>query len=204
MLERPVPDFPGYFALENGTIKHPSGHIVTQYTNPDDYQMVRVTHGIMKYVHRLVASAFVVNPRPDIFIEVDHIDGDPMNNKPCNLRYLTHQLNMLSNRSLGCSFDKKFKKWCARVRVFGKLYNLGYYKTFLEAHKCSKVFRQIAFNMIYQKYVDEATRVGTNILREEPNLVPTPRGFTLPDSGARWARKVRAAYVLLRNLLQTS
>ena len=202
MLERPIPDCPGYFALENGTIKHPSGHIVNQYTNPEDYQMVRVAHD-MKYVHRLVASAFVVNPRPDIFNEVDHIDGDPMNNKPCNLRYLTHQLNMLSNRSLGCSFDKKFKKWFARVRVLGKLYNLGYYKTFLEAHKCSKVFRQIAFDMIYQKYVNEATGVGSDILRGEPNHAPSSRGPIIPDSGDRWARKVRAAYVVLRDILQT-
>ena len=48
------------------------------------------------YVHRLVASAFVFNPNPEVFTEVDHIDGDTMNNKASNLRWVNRSANMMN------------------------------------------------------------------------------------------------------------
>ena len=48
------------------------------------------------YVHRLVATAFVDNPRGVPF--VDHIDGDRENNNPANLRWVTMRENQLYRR----------------------------------------------------------------------------------------------------------
>lgn len=42
---------------------------------------------VTKFVHRLVAKAFVKNPEPDEFKEVNHIDGDKLNNCDYNLQW---------------------------------------------------------------------------------------------------------------------
>ena len=51
-----------------------------------------------KTIHRLVANAFVKNPRPDIFDMVDHIDGNPSNNHYTNLRWVDSELNAANIR----------------------------------------------------------------------------------------------------------
>ena len=45
-------------------------------------------------VHRLVAKAFVNNPYPDIYFEVNHKDENPKNNKASNLEWCDRWYNM--------------------------------------------------------------------------------------------------------------
>lgn len=56
--------------------------------------------------------------------EIDHINGDPGDNRLCNLREVTHQQNII-NRKLnsnntsgvkGVSWHKQLNKWCARIK----------------------------------------------------------------------------------------
>ena len=166
VVERPIPGYTNYFARDDGTIRTPHDHILTGHSSVT-CQHLRVAvkkpywrKWYYKLVHRLVASAFVHNPRPDLFHVVDHINRDPTDNRPCNLRWLTQQLNTLNNDALGCTFHKRYKKWWARVKVLGKSHSIGYYKPSYLAHRAAKAFREQALNRIYLKYIDEAQTAG--------------------------------------------
>ena len=70
--------------------------------------------------------------------EIDHIDGNSLNNNINNLREVTHQQNSWNqkkNRShngkptssiyKGVSWHKQIKKWVVRIRIDGKNKSLG-------------------------------------------------------------------------------
>jgi len=85
-------------------------------------------------IHRLVADAFLENPLNKKC--VDHIDNNPKNNMLCNLRWATYNEN---NRNCtkrknttsiykGVTYFKKNQKWCAHIKINGKLQHIGYFK----------------------------------------------------------------------------
>lgn len=59
-------------------------------------RLVREGKIIRKFVHRLVAEAFIENP--DGKEMVDHINGDRKDNRLCNLRWTTRSENMLNGK----------------------------------------------------------------------------------------------------------
>lgn len=75
---------------------------------------------------------------------VDHINGDTLDNRACNLRHVTSRQNS-QNRHVpstskypGVNYDSKTprlktKKWLCRIQINGKTKNLGRYKTEEEA-----------------------------------------------------------------------
>ena len=72
-----------------------SGAEMAQYVQKNGYAAVKLrTHNVKRtfLVHRLVASAFVSNPNG--LAEVNHIDGDKLNNSAENLEWVTHSQNM--------------------------------------------------------------------------------------------------------------
>ena len=85
-------------------------------------------------VHRIIAAAFLegFNNLP----AVDHIDGDPSNNRIDNLRMVTNIKNhqAFKKKKEGCSsqfrgvhWDKVKKKWRASCKAIGILKNIGYF-----------------------------------------------------------------------------
>ena len=67
-------------------------------------------------VHRLVAKTFLKNPRPDIFDQVDHIDGNPQNNHVTNLRWVNHRLNQLNKPKIDNSrFIKLYQELTGKL-----------------------------------------------------------------------------------------
>jgi hypothetical protein len=67
--------------------------------------------------------------------EVDHIDGNGLNNCKYNLRICVHSQNLqnqrkqtgTSSRFKGVSWNKNVKKWHAYIKSKGIRYNLGFY-----------------------------------------------------------------------------
>ena len=75
---------------------HPA-HRTRGYEMPSGYRVIRL-HGKQHYVHRLICEAFNSRP-PTEKHEVDHIDRNPRNNAPSNLRWVLHVENM-ENRDI--------------------------------------------------------------------------------------------------------
>jgi HNH endonuclease/AP2 domain-containing protein len=88
------------------------------------------------YMHREIMQA------PD-GIDVDHVDGNRLNNRRSNLRLATHQQNTFNkgphrnNTSgiKGVSWHKRLKKWQVQLNVNGKRVGLGYFSEKAEAAK---------------------------------------------------------------------
>lgn len=70
--------------------------------------------------------------------QIDHINGDPADNRLCNLREATHSQNVANTRPRngrplkGVTFSNK--RWQAQIRVDGKNLYLGRFDTAEEAH----------------------------------------------------------------------
>lgn len=97
----PIVYAPGYYVSENGHVWGPGSlgrlpHELSAFSS-DAYghQVVDIVINgkrAHKYVHRLVAEAFIPNPMN--YPEVRHMDGDPYNNAATNLEWGTHADNM--------------------------------------------------------------------------------------------------------------
>ena len=86
------------------------------------------------FAHRVV-FALVHGRWPADFI--DHINGDPTDNRPCNLRDVSHEENhknqsMRKNNTsgvIGVGWNKRLSKWQAHIMVQGKSKHLGFFES---------------------------------------------------------------------------
>jgi hypothetical protein len=78
------------------------------------------------YLHRFVMQ-------PEKGMEVDHINGDGLDNRRCNLRIVSHKQNLRNQRLhvgstsgfKGVSWDKERRRWAAHIKYDGKKRFLG-------------------------------------------------------------------------------
>jgi len=92
---------------------------------------------IRAYLHHAV-SGFPLHRK-----QVDHVDGNTLNDLQENLRHVTHRENgqnqrchregKTSSRYLGANWNKTRKRWESRIRVGKKRIFLGIFKTDKEA-----------------------------------------------------------------------
>ena len=97
----------------------------------------KVSKGVYKtaYMHRLIISA----PKG---IQVDHKDGDGLNNVSSNLRLATASQNQMNMRKhtkkaglKGAYYHKRDNRWLAQISINRKHVYLGCYETEIEAHQ---------------------------------------------------------------------
>ena len=102
------------------------------------YWQVRIG-GRLYYAHRLAWLA-VHGEFPNG--ELDHINGDPLDNRIENLRVATRAQNQRNTRGhidsasrlKGAYYDKRKRRWYSCLRVDGRNRFLGYHQSPSEAH----------------------------------------------------------------------
>lgn len=80
---------------------------------------------------------------------IDHIDGDPLNNKIENLRVCNLSQNLCNSTKRkdntsgykGVSWFKPQKKWRARISMYGKEHHFGYFDEIEKAINAVKIGR---------------------------------------------------------------
>ncbi len=129
-----MPGFADYYQISNkGRVKSKDrivrsgggfftkkGRILVPQPNSNGYLRIRLSVNNVKtvfFIHRLVASAFVGNPRhkPD----VNHKDSNYLNNNAENLEWVTHMENMHHAIRNG-RFDNHFAKTSEILRNYNK------------------------------------------------------------------------------------
>jgi len=88
--------------------------------------------------------------------EIDHRDGNGLNNQRCNLRLCTHRQNLMNRRKThkrcsskfrGVSWEKRSGKWCAQIMIHYRHIHLGYFD--------DEVLAALAYNEAATKHFGE-------------------------------------------------
>lgn len=112
VLFKPIPNTNGrYVVYRDGTVKNTvTGKYIVGDKNNCGYPRVSLAvNGKQKHLfrHRLVAEAFVPNPDPSRFDEIDHDDGNKDNSHASNLRWVDRNENERAARRTGLKADYK-------------------------------------------------------------------------------------------------
>ena len=107
-------------------------------------------------MHRVILQRCLGHSK---FIEVDHINGDRLDNQRSNLRPCNQQQNQGNRKHQrgssyfkGVYWSKANKKWTARIKINGKKQYLGYF--------CHEIDAAIAYNTAAIKHFGEFARLN--------------------------------------------
>lgn len=107
---RPHPYLEGVLCREDGAVFVPGGkaglrgHWTFGSQNREGYRCAHI-QGRQRYVHRLICEAFH-GACPADKCQIDHIDRDPANNNPENLRWVNRSENIRNRDHYGVIFAK--------------------------------------------------------------------------------------------------
>lgn len=118
--------------------KKSSGYAVRKYQLPNYGKIFKIS------LHHAVMG------QPINGMEIDHIDGDGLNNCRSNLRIVTKYENMAnckihrsgkkSSRFVGVTWSKQAKRWQAQIQIKGKNRFLGHFVIEEDAAEARRIF----------------------------------------------------------------
>lgn len=144
-----VPGYNGYQASTFGNIKSfkqsKLGKVIKGWIGVKGYRYINLNNKEIQ-VHQVLSITFLNHTLDGTTkLVINHIDGNPLNNKLDNLEVVTHRENLstcfrknqdsFSSKFVGVSWNKRDSKWRAGIRIKGKSYNLGNYNSEEEAHQ---------------------------------------------------------------------
>ena len=108
------------------------------------YGYLRIRIDGWKYVASRLAFLYVLGRWPEA--EIDHKDGNRLNNRWDNLREASHNENMWNMKRRrdnasgfkGVTWDKHRRKWTAHIKIDGRHIRLGLFRTPEAAHEAYK------------------------------------------------------------------
>ena len=142
VTHKPIKGFENlYWIAPNGEVRN-ARKPLKFFINNKGYCCITLTKSKKKFhclIHRLVANTFI--PNPNCKTEVNHRDGNKLNNNVCNLEWVTSAENKQHARKTGLSiynrpslgiklsqssqyfnvgYDAQRNKWRAGIRINGK------------------------------------------------------------------------------------
>jgi hypothetical protein len=166
-----IPNCDGIYEISNlGRIKKPAQTYKSGWSRQEKitfgdiskrgYKTIGLFQGgkyKIRYIHRLVAEAFVRNPENQK--DVNHINGIKSDNRAENLEWVNQRENkshsLLNNKSeklTGVCYRPKqiLRPWEAKIHLNGKTQYLGIFKTQQEASEAYQ--RALKENSLTNKY----------------------------------------------------
>jgi hypothetical protein len=109
-----------------------------------------------QYLSHRLAWLYVIGRWP--YIEIDHINGNRLDNRFSNLREATRSNNSSNTKKLsanlsgvkGVHWNSDVKKWAAQITKSGRRYHLGYFDNIEEA----TLSRQKAADRLHGKFAN--------------------------------------------------
>lgn len=203
-MNKPIPGFPLYTINEkgevwrkeeeyinNGTLCKRSAKKCSVTKTPGGYYQVSMKDASgnwkKKYIHVLIAEAFIPKPTDKGKVEVNHIDGDKGNNTLENLEWLTHKENIEHAIENGLLELQVSSKPLLKCKQCGKLH---YNKTFC-SNECRNKFKNSCIPPKYElidmmKYFKSFFIVAPYYGVNEATIRKWCRGYNLSDTVGGW------------------
>jgi len=127
------------------------------FRNAEGYLATRLPGGVVEALHRVVMGC-----TPGDGLVVDHVNGDRLDNRRENLRFVTTAQNAQnqgsrggSSRYRGVTWDRARGRWLAQACLDGRVHHLGRFESEVAAASAATEFRAV-----HMPYSEEARRAA--------------------------------------------
>lgn len=132
----------GVFYHTRNCRKRKRGDVAGATEPKDGYRVI----GVRGHYYRAHRLAWLITYGEWPIDQIDHINGDPQDNRISNLRIANGSQNMWNSRTpknnssgvKGVSWSKKYKKWAASIKVRSQTKSLGMFENIVDAQEAYK------------------------------------------------------------------